>query len=259
MSDSKPVLEVRDLHVRVEGKEVVKGISLTINPGEVHAIMGRNGSGKTTLSNAIMGHPRYEISEGQILLGGEDITELAPHERAQKRLFLAFQYPVAVPGVTVGHFLRTCILAVRGQEVSAREVRKLIKAEAKALGVDDSFLRRSLNDGFSGGEKKRMETLQMRLLQPRMAILDETDSGLDIDSLKRVSESIDELRSPERGILLITHYQRMLSHVKPDHVHVLLDGKIVKSGCAMLAEELEQRGYDWIKPDADAATAGTQA
>lgn len=246
MSAVKPILEIRGLHVAVDGKEVVKGISLTILPGEVHAVMGRNGSGKTTLSAAIMGHPRYAVTRGRILLDGEDITALPPHERARRRLFLAFQYPVGIPGVNVGNFLRSSIKAVRGDEVDTKEIRKLIRDEAKALGVDESFLKRALNDGFSGGEKKRMETLQMQLLQPKMMILDETDSGLDIDSLKKVSESIEALRSPKRGILLITHYQRMLNYIKPDHVHVLLDGKIVKSGCALLAEELETRGYDWV-------------
>lgn len=240
------VLEIENLKVAVEGKEVVHGISLTIEPGEVHAIMGRNGSGKTTLSNAIMGHPRYQITEGAIRLLGEDITHMPAHERARRRLFLAFQYPVGIPGVNVGNFLRTSLLAVRGGEVDPKAARKLIREEAKAIGVDESFLKRSLNDGFSGGEKKRMEALQMRLLQPRVMILDETDSGLDIDSLKSVSESIESLRSAERGILLITHYQRMLNYIKPHHVHVLLNGKIVKSGCAQLAEELEARGYDWL-------------
>jgi Fe-S cluster assembly ATP-binding protein len=240
------VLEIENLKVAVEGKEVVHGISLTIEPGEVHAIMGRNGSGKTTLSNAIMGHPRYEITAGSIRLLGEDITKMPAHERARRRLFLAFQHPVGIPGVNVGNFLRTSLLAVRGGEVDPKQARKLIREEAKAIGVDESFLKRSLNDGFSGGEKKRMEALQMRLLQPRAMILDETDSGLDIDSLKSVSESIESLRSPERGILLITHYQRMLNYIKPDQVHVLLNGLIVKSGCAKLAEELEERGYEWI-------------
>lgn len=240
------LLDVQDLHVSVEGKPVLKGISLQIRAGEVHAIMGRNGSGKTTLSHTIMGHPRYEVTGGKIILDGEDITSLAPHERARRRLFLAFQYPVGIPGVNVGNFLRTSVRAVRGEEVDLKAVRKLIRDEASQLGVDESFLKRSLNDGFSGGEKKRMETLQMRILQPKVAILDETDSGLDIDSLKKVSESIEALRDPERGILLITHYQRMLNYIRPDKVHVLLDGRIVKSGCALLAEELEQKGYDWL-------------
>ncbi|MCC7441177.1 MAG: Fe-S cluster assembly ATPase SufC [Bdellovibrionales bacterium] len=240
------LFEIQDLHVSVEGKEVLKGVTLNIRPGEVHAIMGRNGSGKTTLSYALMGHPRYQITKGRVLLGGQDLAGLAPDERARRRLFLAFQYPVAVPGVTVANFLRSSIRAVRGDEIPAREVRKLIVAEAQALGIPDSFMSRSLNDGFSGGERKRLETLQMRLLRPRVAVLDETDSGLDIDALRVVSERIESLRSPERGVLLITHYQRMLDYVKPDQVHVFLDGRIVKSGGADLALELEKKGYDWL-------------
>ena len=249
MTTKKTILEIDDLHVEVEGKKILKGITLKLKAGEVHAIMGRNGSGKSTLSNTIMGHPRYEVTKGKILFDGEDIAALAPHERAKKRIFLGFQYPVAVPGVTVGHFLRSIVKSVRGEEIPLREIRKLIRAEAAYLGVEESFLRRSLNDGFSGGEKKRMETLQLRLLQPRLAIMDETDSGLDIDSLKRVGEAIDELRSPDRTILLITHYQRMLSYVKPDHVHVLLDGQIAKTGCSTLAEQLENQGYDWVEKE----------
>ncbi len=247
---SSPRIEIKDLHVSVEGKEVLKGISLSLKPGEVHAIMGRNGSGKTTLSNTIMGHPRYTVTSGEILVDGESILDLEPHERAQKRLFLAFQHPVAVPGVTVGHYLRSIVKSVRGAEIPIKEIRKLIRAEAKELGIEETFFHRSLNDGFSGGEKKRMETLQLRLLDPKLAILDETDSGLDIDSLKRVSESIEAIRNADRSILLITHYQRMLSYIKPDFVHVLLDGRIVRTGDAALAEELEERGYEWIDPAA---------
>lgn len=240
------ILDIRDLHVAVEGKEVLHGISLEVRAGEVHAIMGRNGSGKTTLSNAIMGHPKYTVTRGSIILDGEDITAHPPHERAKRRLFLAFQYPVGIPGVNVGNFLRTSVKAVRGTEVDAKKIRPLIREEAAGLGIEESFLKRALNDGFSGGEKKRMETLQMRLLAPKVAILDETDSGLDIDSLKRVSEGIEALRDPARAIVLITHYQRMLNYIRPDHVHVLLAGKIVKSGCALLAEELEAKGYEWV-------------
>lgn len=240
-------LEIRDLRVKIEGKEVLKGVSLKVAPGEVHAIMGKNGSGKTTLSHTIMGHPKYEVVSGDILWNGESILGLRPDERAKRRIFLAFQYPVAIPGVTVAQFLRTSIQSVRGAEVPAKEVRKLIKQELKELDISESFMSRSLNEGFSGGEKKRLETLQMRLLQPGLMVLDETDSGLDIDSLKRVSESIEAMRTPERGILLITHYQRMLSYVKPDFVHVFLDGHIAKSGDASLALELEARGYDWVQ------------
>ncbi len=245
------LLEIRNLSVSVEGKKVLDGVNLKIQPGEVHAIMGKNGSGKTTLSNTIMGHPKYKVLEGDILLNGESILMLSPDERAKRRLFLAFQYPVAIPGVTVAQFLRAAILSVRAGEVEPKNVRKLIKQEMEKLDVPDSFMTRSLNEGFSGGEKKRLETLQLRLLQPKMMILDETDSGLDIDSLRRVSESIDSQRGGEKGILLITHYQRMLSYVKPDFVHVFLDGKVVRSGGPDLALELEERGYEWLeKPQA---------
>ena len=242
-----PLLEIRGLTVEVEGKEVLHGVSLKINPGEVHAIMGKNGSGKTTLSNTIMGHPKYKVIAGDILLNGESLLGLPPDERAKKRIFLAFQYPVAVPGVTVAQFLRAAVLSVRAGEIEPRNVRKLIKEEMLKLDIPDSFMTRFLNEGFSGGEKKRLESLQMRLLQPKMMVLDETDSGLDIDSLKRVSESIESQRGPNKAILLITHYQRMLSYVKPDFVHVFLDGRIVKSGEASLALELEERGYEWLE------------
>ncbi|MCM0606488.1 MAG: Fe-S cluster assembly ATPase SufC [Xanthomonadaceae bacterium] len=242
----KSTLEIKDLVVSVEGKTVLHGITLKVNTGEVHAIMGRNGSGKTTLSHTLMGHPKYKVISGQILLNGVDITGLSPDERAKKRIFLAFQYPTAVPGVSVANFLRTSVRSVRGDEVPAKEFRALVKKELAALKIPENFMTRSLNDGFSGGEKKRLETLQMKLLQPIFAVLDETDSGLDIDALKNVSETIESMRSTERGILLITHYQRMLNYIKPDHVHVLLGGRIVKSGGANLALELESRGYDWI-------------
>ncbi len=242
-----PLLDIRDLVVEVEGKEILHGVTLAIKPGEVHAIMGKNGSGKTTLSNTLMGHPRYKVIAGDILLNGESILGLSPDERAKKRLFLAFQYPVAIPGVTVAQFLRAAILSVRAGEVQPRDVRKLIKQEMEKLDIPDSFMTRFLNEGFSGGEKKRLETLQLRLLQPRMMVLDETDSGLDIDSLRRVSESIDSQRASNKGVLLITHYQRMLSYVRPDFVHVFLDGRIVKSGGPGLALELEERGYEWLE------------
>lgn len=242
-----PLLEIRDLAVEVEGKEVLHGVALSIKPGEVHAIMGKNGSGKTTLSYAIMGHPKYRVTRGDILLEGESLLGLSPDERARRRLFLAFQYPVAVPGVTVAQFLRSAILSVRKDEVEPKNVRKLIKEEMAKLDIPDSFMTRFLNEGFSGGEKKRLETLQLRLLQPRMMVLDETDSGLDIDSLRRVSESIEGARGADRSILLITHYQRMLSYVRPDFVHVFLDGRIARSGGAELALELEERGYEWLE------------
>ena len=238
------LFEIRDLHVEVEGKKVLKGVSLKIDRGETHAIMGRNGSGKTTLSYTIMGHPKYVVTSGEILLDGESITGLTPEERARKRIFLGFQYPVAVPGVSVASFLRAAVRAVRGGDLPAKELRAAITNEAKMLKVPDAFMSRSLNEGFSGGEKKRLETLQMRLLQPRLAVLDETDSGLDIDALRTVSESIESMKSPDRAILLITHYQRMLNYVKPDRVHVFMDGRITESGGPELALKLEQTGYE---------------
>lgn len=243
------LFEIQDLKASVENKQVLKGVSLRMKAGEVHAIMGRNGSGKTSMAHTLMGHPRYRVDSGRIILDGEEITDLPAHERARKRLFLGFQYPVAIPGVSVANFLRSSLRSVRGAEVPSKEYRKLILAEMKALSVPEAFLSRSLNDGFSGGEKKRLETLQMRLLQPKVAILDETDSGLDIDALRTVSESIENLRSPQRAILLITHYQRMLNYIRPDFVHVFMDGRIIRSGGPELARELEDRGYDWLEAE----------
>jgi Fe-S cluster assembly ATP-binding protein len=245
-SSTVPHFEIKDLHVSVEGKEILKGVNLKIGAGEVHAIMGRNGTGKTTLSNTIMGHPKYQVTKGQILLKGEDITQLPTDERARKRLFLAFQYPVAIPGVSVASFLRASMKSVRAGEVQPAQFRALIKEQLKALSIPESFMTRSLNEGFSGGEKKRLETLQLRLVQPVMAVLDETDSGLDIDALRVVSENIQAFKSPERSWLVITHYQRMLNYVKPDVVHVFGSGKILQSGGADLALKLEAQGYDWI-------------
>ena len=251
-ANEAPLFEIKDLNVSVEGKHVLQGVNLTINKGEVHAIMGRNGTGKTTLSYTLMGHPKYKVLSGKILLNGEDITSIPPEERARKRLFLAFQYPVAIPGVSVASFLRASMKAVRGSELQPSQFRTIIKEELKKLGVPESFMTRSLNEGFSGGEKKRLETLQLRLLQPKMAILDETDSGLDIDALRIVSENLENYRSREngggeRGMLVITHYQRMLNYVKPDVVHVFGSGKILQSGGADLALKLESQGYDWIE------------
>jgi len=244
---TQPLFKIEDLHVAVEGKKVLNGVNLTVNRGEVHAIMGRNGTGKTTLAYTLMGHPKYEVLSGRILLDGEDLTALKPEERARKRLFLAFQYPVAIPGVTVASFLRASLKAVRGEEVPASQFRALIKEELKHLSIPESFMTRSLNEGFSGGEKKRLETLQLRLLRPKMAVLDETDSGLDIDALRVVSENLQSYRGPECGMLVITHYQRMLNYIKPDVVHVFGSGRILESGGADLALKLEEKGYEWVE------------
>ncbi len=245
-----PILSVRDLHVAVDGKEILSGLDLTVNAGETHAIMGRNGSGKSTLSAAIMGHPNYEVTQGSIEFRGESLLDLPVDERARKRIFLSFQYPMAIPGVTVANFLRHSVRAVRPNEVPAKEFRPLVKAKLKEIGVDNSFMTRYVNDGFSGGEKKRLEMLQMLLLEPHLAILDETDSGLDIDALKVVADAINSLRGENRAQLLITHYQRILEYVTPDHVHVLLGGKIVRSGGPELAHELEAKGYEWLEKEA---------
>jgi Fe-S cluster assembly ATP-binding protein len=254
MNTSKaPLFEIKNLHVAVEGKKVLTGVNLTVNRGEVHAIMGRNGTGKTTLAYTLMGHPKYEVLEGQIFLDGEEITALKPEERARKRLFLAFQYPVSIPGVSVASFLRASMKAVRSAELQPAQFRAMIKEELKKLSIPETFMTRSLNEGFSGGEKKRLETLQLRLLQPKMAVLDETDSGLDIDALRIVSENLQSYRSSTdasgegRGMLVITHYQRMLNYIKPDFVHIFGSGRILQSGGADLALKLEEQGYDWIE------------
>jgi Fe-S cluster assembly ATP-binding protein len=246
------VLEVNDLEVSVDGKQILNGLSLTVPAGEVHAIMGPNGSGKSTLANTLMGHPRYEVTNGNILLKGEDVTGLAPDERARKGMFLAMQYPTAIPGVTMVNFLRAALKSVRGQDVPIREFRERLFEAMGVLKMDESFARRYVNEGFSGGEKKRAEVLQMSLLRPAMAVMDETDSGLDIDALRTVSEGINTLRNGEMGILLITHYQRMLNYVTPDKIHVLYKGRIVRSGGRELAAVLEEMGYDWITNAIDA-------
>jgi len=243
-----PLFEIKDLHVSVEGKKILNGLSLTVRAGETHAIMGPNGSGKSTLSYAVMGHPKYKIESGQVLYNGEDITAWPVNVRAVKGLFLAFQYPVAVPGVSVVNFLRNILKNRRGQDIDLKTFRKELKENMKVLQMDTAFANRYLNDGFSGGEKKRLEILQMALLKPAMAFLDETDSGLDIDALKVVSDGINRLASPERGIVLITHYQRLLDYVKPGFVHVLAGGRIVRSGGPELALELEKKGYEGYLP-----------
>lgn len=245
-SSAIPLLEIVDLHVNVEDKEILKGVNLTINAGEIHAIMGRNGSGKSTLSYALMGHPRYKVTSGKMLYKGQEISEMSPDQRAKLGLALAFQYPVSIPGVSVSNFLRKTVNAVRGRDIPVKEFRLELKALMAKLGVKDEFLSRYVNDGFSGGEKKRLEILQLSMLNPSLAILDETDSGLDIDALKTVSDGVNALSKADTAILLITHYQRMLNYVQPQFVHVFQDGKIVASGGSELALELEDRGYEWV-------------
>ena len=241
------LLDVKGLHATVEETEILRGLDLQIKAGEVHAIMGLNGAGKSTLASVIMGHPAYAITAGSIHYDGEDLTEMEVHERARAGLFMSFQYPSSIPGVQVGTFLRKSVAAVRGEAPKAREFRKELQAAMEVLGMDRSFLGRYVNDGFSGGEKKRLEILQMLLLQPKMALLDETDSGLDIDALKAVAEGINSL-SEESGVLLITHYNRLLELVVPDVVHVMSDGRIVQSGGPELAQRLEADGYEWLMP-----------
>lgn len=229
-----------------EVQEILKGVDLTIGEGEVHAIMGPNGSGKSTLSNVIMGHPKYKVISGEILFKGESILEKPTDERARSGIFLCFQYPTSIPGVTIGNFLRTILKSVRGKDLPVKEFRKELKEATALLEVPDSWIGRYVNDGFSGGEKKRNEILQMTLIKPRLAVLDETDSGLDIDALRIISEGITKNKAADRSILLITHYQRMLNYVTPDFVHVFAQGKILKTGGSELALELEEKGYDWI-------------
>jgi Fe-S cluster assembly ATP-binding protein len=254
--DGEPLFVIEGLHVAVDGKEILKGVDLVVNRGEVHALMGPNGSGKSTLANAIMGHPRYGVTAGRIVFKGEEIGALTPDKRARLGLFLAFQYPIGVPGVVMGNFLRSALKARRGGDVPVREFRKLLDETMDLLKMDPAFARRYVNEGFSGGEKKRAEVLQLAMLRPELAVLDETDSGLDIDALRTVAEGINALRGPELGILLVTHYQRILNYVQPDVVHVLYDGRIVKTGGPELAHELERKGYDWIIAEFAPATAG---
>ena len=244
---------IDDLHASIEGKEIVKGVSLVIERGEKVALMGPNGSGKSSLAGAVMGHPSVQVTAGRVFLEGEDITELPPDEKARRGLFLAFQYPVAIPGVSVANFLRAAVNARRGRDLPIREFRLELIGAMKALDVDSAFAGRYLNDGFSGGEKKRIEILQMSLLQPRVAILDETDSGLDIDALRVVSDGVNRASGTETGCLVVTHYQRLLNYIKPDRVHVLMDGRIVRSGGPELALTLEERGYEWIEREVAAA------
>ena len=249
-------LIIKDLHVSVEDQPIIKGLNLSVKQGEIHALMGPNGSGKSTLANALMGNPFYTIDSGEVTIGGEDILELEPNERAKLGLFLAFQYPTAIPGVSMANFLRMAVSAVRSENsngsetnelIPMREFRRELRAKMKQLGVDESFARRYLNDGFSGGEKKRAEVLQLAMLEPKIAILDETDSGLDIDAVRIVGESVNQLIGPNLGVLIITHYPRLLNYIRPQFIHILLDGRVVESGGWELAELLEKEGYDPIR------------
>lgn len=248
---SDATLEIRDLHVSVEDKPILKGVDLTVRQGEIHALMGPNGAGKSTLANALMGHPSYQVTQGRIIFKGKDLVDMKPDERSRLGLFLAFQYPVAIPGVSVANFLRMAVNARRDPDdgISVREFRQLLKGKMDLLKISHEFAGRNLNDGFSGGEKKRAEILQLATLEPQIAILDETDSGLDIDAVRIVAEGVNSLVGDELGVLIITHYQRILNYIKPHQVHVLVEGKIVESGGPELAENLEQVGYAGITED----------
>ena len=251
------MLEIRDLRVRAEDKDILKGLTLSVKPGEVHAIMGPNGSGKSTLARALAGHPGYEVTGGSVTYNGKDLLEMDPEVRACEGIFMAFQYPVEIAGINNSYFLKAALNAVRKyrgeQELDAVEFMQLMRERGKLLAMDPSMMSRSVNEGFSGGEKKRNEIFQMAVLEPKLAILDETDSGLDIDALKVVSNGVNALRSPERAMLVVTHYQRLLNYIVPDTVHVLTDGRIVRSGGRELALELEDKGYGWIEPAAAGA------
>lgn len=248
------MLTIKNLHAGLEDKKILKGIDLDVKPGEIHAIMGPNGSGKSTFASVIAGKENFEVSQGKILFEGEDLDELSPEDRAHRGIFLSFQYPVEIPGVTVTNFVKTAINETRKarglEEMPANEMLKLIREKSEMLGIDRKFLSRSLNEGFSGGEKKRNEIFQMAMLEPKLAILDETDSGLDIDALRVVAGGVNQLRSKDNAFIVITHYQRLLDYIVPDFVHVMHNGKIVKSGTKELALELEEKGYDWIKQEA---------
>jgi Fe-S cluster assembly ATP-binding protein len=255
------LLEIRDLHARVAaagGREILKGVNLTVNRGEVHAIMGKNGSGKSTLAQVIMGRETYEVTAGEVLYDGKDLLELSAEERAREGVFLAFQYPVEVPGVSTSYFLKAAVNAIRKHrgetELDTREFLKLMKDKMALLKIDAAFLNREVNTGFSGGEKKRNEIFQMAVIDPILALMDETDSGLDIDALKIVAQGANSLRRPDRAMVLVTHYQRLLNYIEPDYVHVMLDGRIARSGDKSLALELEERGYEWIEPTVGVAS-----
>ncbi len=248
------MLEIRNLHATAEGHEILRGIDLTVKAGEIHAIMGPNGSGKSTLAQVLAGHPAFEVTAGSVTYQGKNLFEMAPEERARDGLFLAFQYPVAIRGITNAYFLRSAVNSIRKQrgeeELDVLDFLEVLERKLETIGWDDSLMNRPVNDGFSGGEKKRNEILQMAILEPRLAILDETDSGLDIDALKIVSDAVNKLHTPENATIIVTHYQRLLNYIEPDHVHVLTNGRIVKSGGKDLALELEQKGYEWLKAEA---------
>jgi len=251
------LLEITDLHATVEGKEILRGVTLSVRAGEVHAIMGPNGSGKSTLAQVLAGHPAYTVTSGTVRYDGADLLAMKPEERARAGAFLAFQYPVAIRGITNAYFLRSAVNAIRQQKglepLDPLDFAQILEDKLKAIGWDDSYLSRPVNEGFSGGEKKRNEILQLAVLEPRLAVLDETDSGLDIDALKTVAEAVNKLRAPDRAFVVVTHYQRLLNYIIPDRVHVLADGRIVKSGGKELALELEEKGYDWLRPEAAVA------
>ncbi len=248
---STPVLEIKDLHVEIEGKPILKGLTLTVKGGEVHAIMGPNGTGKTSLAQTLMGHPHYTVTSGTVTLDGQDILSMRTDQRARAGLFLAMQYPSEISGVTTANFLRTAINSLRGEgkQIPLKEFRDRLDATMQYLEMDPKFANRYLNEGFSGGEKKRNEILQMLMLKPRIAVLDEIDSGLDIDAIKVVAKGVQSLNGPDFGALVITHYQRILSYLKPDFVHIMMDGRVVKSGDSQLAEELETKGYEWVRAE----------
>jgi Fe-S cluster assembly ATP-binding protein len=248
------MLKIEDLQVEIDGQEIVKGLDLEVGKGEIHAIMGPNGSGKSTLANVLMGHPRYEVTGGSITFQGEDVFELEPDERAKLGMFLAFQYPSEVPGVSVANFLRTAVNSVREEELSPMEMYRLLQEKMRIMQMDPRFAERYLNEGFSGGEKKRNEILQMLMLDPNLAIMDETDSGLDIDALQVVAKGVNEMKGPEFSAVIITHYQRILRYIEPDRVHVMLDGRLVTSGGKELADDLEEKGYDWVRQEFGAGT-----
>lgn len=245
---SEDFLVIEDLHVSVEDKQILKGVNLRIGKGEVHALMGPNGSGKSTLSNTIMGHPKYKVTQGNIYFKGKNIVDMTPDEKAKMGIFLAFQYPLSIPGVRIFNFLKNMMSSVQGREIPVAEFRTILKEKLKLLDIKQSFIKRYLNDGFSGGEKKRNEILQMALFNPKLALLDETDSGLDVTALKVVCEGINKILNPEMSTIIITHYKRMLEYVRPQYVHIIMDGKIVKSGGEELVEIIDTQGYDWLKP-----------